>query len=1374
MPESAGPAALRAYLPITLTRRLSAEAGGAASAAQGRQVLEQGQGTVLFADIQGFTPLTEALSRAGARGAERMAAILDRAFGQLIDEVAQHGGDVINFAGDAMVAFFPAVTAYGPGAAVARAAAAALQSQVLVDGMATGVGIQLRLRMGVGCGGFSTVVLDEVEGAAAFFAVGEALDQAFAALDSAPAGKVGLSPTAAIAAGRRLRTAPLGAGFRQLLAVEDDVLAVPLPLPELEAARMAPFVPQVVRTRLAARQFDFLSELRRVSVLFVHLPDLATGHDDLGPAAERSFAALQRALARFGGGVDKLVNDEKGTVALAAFGLPPRVYEDGAVRAVRAAQAVHEGLAAAGIACSIGVATGEAFCGAYGNTRRREFTVIGVAVNLAARLMGAAQGDILCDEATFEAARGKLRFASAGPLRVKGFGGHVAAFRPLATGVGPGSQPRGDRAVVGRVKERARLQARLDELVDQGAGGVVVIEGEAGIGKSVLLADLAARAAGRDLFMLEGGADAIERTTAWYPWRAVLEQLLLREALPPGTRPGSLAADPQARAAAWAWIQQALSGSERIARWAPLLGDLLPLGVSPNQTTQGMEGEGRSDSLSEVLLELFRASAGDGPMLLLLDDLHWFDSASLAFTLAALRALPRLLVVATTRPVADPVPIGLRDLLSLAGDDRILIEELGPQEVVALVARRLRVDTLPPAVARLIHQKAGGHPLFSEELGVALRESGVLLVEDGRAILAPGIRDLNQVALPDTVQGIITSRINGLNAQEQLVLKVASVVGRIFAYRVLREVHPVEEDLPKLQGYVDTLADADLTPLETPEPELAWMFKHVIIQEVAYNLMLPGQRAQLHEAVGRLLEAGSAEEIEAHVPLLAFHWSQTSRDDKAVDYLERAARQALQQNANAEAWRFFQMALRRDARRGSPSSLRRARWLEGVAIARARLTEWSAVREAAVELLALVGHPYPSSPARVGLAILGNMGLQVLHRTFPRLFPVAQGRRREALLLASSGYALVANQAYMQSETLDLMLGCWRSLNLADRAGPSAERSRGLSNVGLILATTGMEKTSAKYHDEAVAVAAQVEDAFEHAFAQEVAAVSAVHLTDAGRLVRFVQGALDGFSRMGNQSLWEQTHSVIGNHHLYVGELDIADRWWRDLWASAWPHGAPQHQALAAAGLLASGLLRGQVDRDLLERCDRIINRGLPRVDHLRLSGLMALAWADQQEPVRAQDAARRTEALIAEERPTVMYAIPGLTALFDYYRRVLDSGEVSGLQRRELEAAMVVVVDTVKVLALLHKASKPPYARLQGLLAVTRGQPAKARRCFRKAIKLAARSGYQLDQGLSLLHLAELEPPGSPARKALRDQAAAVLERTGAVAPLHAFDARR
>jgi predicted ATPase len=365
----------------------------------------------------------------------------------------------------------------------------------------------------------------------------------------------------------------------------------------------------------------------------------------------------------------------------------------------------------------------------------------------------------------------------------------------------------------------------------------------------------------------------------------------------------------------------------------PLLNDVLNLGLPENELTASLDTHLRHESLVSLLLALLRAWAVERPLVLVLEDAHWLDTLSWDLAVQVARALtvarvPLLLVVAMRPLEGEVTRVEPQALAGMAGTEHLRLGSLSPDETLALAAARLGVaeEGLPGAVADLMQMRAAGNPFFAEELVYALRDNGLITVrtEEGRTrCIISG--DLGRAAqtLPDTIQGIVLSRIDRLPPEEQLTLKVAAVIGRTFAYTPLHDTlgEHMEISHRLLKVYLDDLARLDLTPLEAPEPELTYVFKHIITQEVAYETLLFAQRRQLHRAVadwyectfgddsGRAAGGGPESPLAPYYPLLVYHWHQAGDEDRERHYAGLAGRWAAAQFANVEAAGYFSRAL---------------------------------------------------------------------------------------------------------------------------------------------------------------------------------------------------------------------------------------------------------------------------------------------------------------------------------------------------------------------------------------------------------------------------------------------------------------------------------
>ncbi|MFX1412052.1 MAG: tetratricopeptide repeat protein, partial [Promethearchaeota archaeon] len=269
-----------------------------------------------------------------------------------------------------------------------------------------------------------------------------------------------------------------------------------------------------------------------------------------------------------------------------------------------------------------------------------------------------------------------------------------------------------------------------------------------------------------------------------------------------------------------------------------------------------------------------------------------------------------LLLLLALRPLEAPPRPAHAALARLEGTETLRLEALSPVETVALAAARLGLapDALPAEVADLVRERAGGNPFFAEELAYALRDSGAIVVAEGTCTLAGDLATLRE-RVPDTVEGVVLSRIDRLPPERQLTLKVAAVIGRSFLYRTLRDVHPRQVVADLLQAHLDDLAQRDLTLLEALEPELSYLFKHVITQQVTYDTLLFAQRRELHRAVAGWYERVYDRDLSPYYPLLVHHWNRAEDVERECHYARLAGEQAAAQFANTEAVAYLSRAL---------------------------------------------------------------------------------------------------------------------------------------------------------------------------------------------------------------------------------------------------------------------------------------------------------------------------------------------------------------------------------------------------------------------------------------------------------------------------------
>jgi hypothetical protein len=1145
----------------------------------------------------------------------------------------------------------------------------------------------------------------------------------------------------------------------------------PVPWPALEGdalpeAELRRWVLPAIYERIRHGQGIFLAELRPAVALFLGFDDFDyDGDPGAGEHLDAYIRWVQAVIARYDGALLQLTVGDKGSYLYAAFGAPI-AHDDDIVRAVATALELRSppvGLPVAPNSVRIGLSQGLMRAGAYGGVTRRTYGVLGNEVNLAARLMQQARpGQLVVSKRVADAASSRYRFGPLGAVALKGKPEPVPIFellgRPeqIAGGTSLGRSP-SPGGMVGRAEERAVLAQALAAL-QRGVSGVVLIEGEAGIGKSRLLADILDRTTmqGATTTLL-GAGDAIEQRTPYHAWRPIFERVFDWE---------RLGADPETRRASVLAQLHALPEAAFVVERAPLLNAVLPLDWDDNALTAQMTGEGRAVITNEVLIRVLRHI---GPLALIMEDAHWLDSASWALLRAVVERLSPALIVVATRPQGEPLPAEYHALCDRPETRQLRLTALPPAETLQLVCARLGVAALPAPVAELIQQKAEGHPFFSEELALALRDAGLIEIRDGACRLAPGV-DLRAVSFPDTAQGVVTSRIDRLTPAQQLALKAASVIGRVFALRMLRDVHPIEADKPELPETVQALAQLDLTPLETPEPDLAYLFKHIITQEAAYNLLLFAQRQQLHRAVAEWIEREYAADLSPHYSLLAYHWGKAEEWSKTVTYLELAGEQALSRGAYREAVDFFSEAL---GLAGSLPAAERSRFREGCWHSRlgqaylglGRLAESTRYSRRA---LALFGWPVPES----GRGLLAGIAVEVLRQAVHLALPPRRRARhsrgqsdadgeREALHV--TGY--LTTIAYEQQATLPLVYYSVRGLNMAERGGPASELAMRSAVASHIAGALQLHALARHYDRRSGELLQRVDDLEAVGVCALSTAIYRSSVCQLDGLPELLEQGAQAAEQIGNMQLSDDNRLTVGLVYYLTGDLARSHAQWASVSAAA-RQDNPLHCIWGLIGQVMSGLWLGQDGEVLLaqlQEAERLAQDDMlyPPVT-IALSGLFARVHLRLGDVDRARAAADRAASGIAKVRPTVFLPFPGYTGAAEAYLELWRLWAAADpAQAPALKVRARVACRALWAFARPFRFARPRGWLLQGLYEWQSGNAAKARQAWTQS--LAEAEKYAMPQEAGRAHYL-LGLYGSPQeRQDHLAQAVAIFERLGA-----------
>ena len=625
------------------------------------------------------------------------------------------------------------------------------------------------------------------------------------------------------------------------------------------------------------------AELRRLTVMFCDLvgsTELSGRVDpeELRQIVRRYQAACAEVIRRFEGHIAQYLGDG----LLVYFGYPT-AHEDDAQRAVAAGLGIVEAVGPLGLGVRIGIHTGPVVIGEVGDAARPERLALGETPNLAARIESAAEPNtVMISGATYRLVRDGFTCRDLGTRAFKGIETPVAVHRVLA-GAPVRSRPDAARtrsltALVGRDQEVGLLLDRWTRARD-GAGQVVLVSGEPGIGKSRLVQAVRGRLAGDAHTRLECRCSPYHQASAFYPLIELLQRMF-----------GLATEDTDEQRLAK--LEDGLA--PLAASWpdaVPLYAALLSVPTSPRYPSLAMTPQRQKEKTLEVVLGVLLAMAAREPVVFIVEDVHWADPSTLELLGVVVEQTPtaRLLVVLTFRPeFRSPWPARPHAL-------HVTLDRLSKGQTELLVTHVAGGKRLPSEVARELVTKTDGIPLFVEELTKTLLESGLVRdTPDGWQLDRP----LESLSIPSTLHDSLAARLDRLG-ESRSVAQLGATLGREFRYDLLAAVSDVDE--ATLRSGLARLIDAELLYQRGLGPQATYVFKHALIQEAAYTALLRSTRQERHEHIARVLERDFPEVRDTQPETLAHHHTQAGHAAVAITWWHRAAQAAMQRWANVEA-----------------------------------------------------------------------------------------------------------------------------------------------------------------------------------------------------------------------------------------------------------------------------------------------------------------------------------------------------------------------------------------------------------------------------------------------------------------------------------------
>ncbi|HOO44617.1 MAG TPA: adenylate/guanylate cyclase domain-containing protein [Deltaproteobacteria bacterium] len=654
------------------------------------------------------------------------------------------------------------------------------------------------------------------------------------------------------------------------------------------------------------------SERRLVTVMFADISGFTAMSEKMDPeeitcTMNDCFCMMGECIEQHDGTIDKFMGD----CVMALFGVP-KALEDAPQKAVNTAielrnrliQFNQEKKLAIPLNIHIGINTGEVVAGMIGSDRKQDFTVMGDTVNLASRLEDASrEGQILVSPATYQATKAGFEYRPLAPITLKGKAEPVSVYELLSIRqtlfrVRSGADRMISSVMVGRDTELNRLELQVMKVVN-GEGSIVNVIGEAGIGKSRLIAELKNREATKRVTVLEGRTISMGENLGYH----LIIDLLKNWAQ---------ITDEDSEVAAFSKLESAIRNTcpEALGEILPFVATLMGMKLMGRyaERVKGIEGEALEKLILKNVRDLVTKGSQNRPLVIILEDLQWADTSSVELleSLFRLATRVRIVFINVFRPGYTDTGDRVEKTIQKNHPEKyleIILQPLEEHQTDILITNLLTIRGFPHRLKEQIIERAGGNPYFIEEVIRSFIDEGAVVITDSGFGVT---KKLSSMSVPRTINEVLMTRIDRLDQKTRDLVKTASVIGRSFFYKILTEVARTIDDMDSRLEY---LKDIQLIRELKRMEELEYLFKHALVQEVAYDSILMQKRKELHKNVADSIEKVFNQRLHEFYGMLAYHYSQAEDLEKTEEYLIKAGEESLKVSASSEALHYYQQAL---------------------------------------------------------------------------------------------------------------------------------------------------------------------------------------------------------------------------------------------------------------------------------------------------------------------------------------------------------------------------------------------------------------------------------------------------------------------------------
>lgn len=811
-------------------------------------------GSCLFADVSGFTALSEQLATMGNEGSESLTLILNKFYDSIVTEILRWDGDIIKFAGDAVTVFFDEPRSRE------RSCQCAMSMQQLMSQfqeIKTRVGtFALKMKIGIAHGPCISSVLGD-ENSADFLFAGPIVDQAAEAEHHATSGDVVLFT---------------GTEFVKVLTRDEKFQLREPEIVLIDDSIIERFIPEYLLKKLQSEGRSFINEHRRAVVLFISFEksDMNSSYSDIGWLQDFYQFCLE-VVREYDGYINKIDMGDKGAKIIIVYGAPI-AHEDDTDRALMTGLVISKKAIERNITTKIGINYSSIFAGIVGSEQRCEYTVMGDGVNLSARLMAAAsKNGILCHSMIKEKTRKTFAWKDLPPLKVKGKSEPQSVAMLL-------DETRGIQSInkagtfTGREKEVQSIRTFAAKVLSN-TPRVITITGQQGIGKSVLLLHALDDADSVQLYM--GTAHDYTKNTHYFPWKQILRDMLIKTEIVEGNlteRIQAILIDHAPHLEPFGYVLNSMFGEEE-------------------STEKQLDDQTRKNVLWKIIRVIIESCALNNNIAIVIENEQWLDGLSRELFKDLLLSIERnspLFVITSRNEIKFTIPV--KHLLALH------LEAFTLEQTTQFAMTRLQVREFPKKASEKLYQMSRGVPLVIEEVLLSFINTGYL----ERSEEYPDLLIVNDLALtkiPETLDGMVMSRFDHLNQEARRFLRLVSVFGEEMPLQLLKPVLEqtgysgnTEKISSELQDFVTKNMELDVVQFVQP------YFRTVIYESIDF-----ATRRELHQTIGRICQQMLPDDYLYQNEILAYHYSKAENAEAAIPYLEKVTNKSVDNQAYSVA-----------------------------------------------------------------------------------------------------------------------------------------------------------------------------------------------------------------------------------------------------------------------------------------------------------------------------------------------------------------------------------------------------------------------------------------------------------------------------------------